>query len=139
MKIAIKNLQNKLAIRPAKIKKLILKILAGERIKEPGYINICFTDDPLIKKFNFKYLKTNSTTDVMTFNLSNNRIAKTLLADIMISTDTALRNAREFKTKAEYELMLYLAHGILHILGYKDHNKTQRKLMRKKEAEYVDR
>jgi len=139
MKITIKNLQNKLPICEAKIKKLILKILEGEGIKESGCINICFTDDALIKKFNLKYLKTNSSTDVMAFNLGNNSIGKVLLADIMISTDTALRNAREFKTKADYELMLYIAHGILHILGYNDHNKTQRKLMRKKEAEYVNR
>ncbi len=139
MKITIKNLQNKLPVSEAKIKKLILKIIEGEGIKESGCINICFTDDSLIKKFNLKYLKTNSSTDVMAFNLSNNSIGKILLADIMISTDTALRNAREFKTKTDYELMLYIAHGILHILGYNDHNKTQRKLMRKKETEYVNR
>ncbi len=139
MKITVKNLQNKLAISPVKIKKLILKVLKGEGIKESGYINICFADDPLIKKFNLKFLKTNSSTDVLAFNLNNNLENKILLADIMISTDTAIKNSRKFNTKPEYELMLYVTHGILHILGYDDRDKTQRKQMRKKEIEYVDR
>lgn len=139
MKITIKNLQNKLLISPVKIKKLILNVLKGEGIKESGYINICFADDPLIKKFNLKFLKTNSSTDVLAFNLNNNLENKILLADIMISTDTAIKNSRKFNTKPEYELMLYLAHGILHILGYDDRDKTQKKQMREKEIEYVDR
>ena len=139
MKITVKNLQKKLLISPVKIKKLILKILRGEGIKESGYINICFSDDSLIKKFNLKFLKTNSSTDVLAFNLNNNLENKILLADIMISTDTAIKNSRKFNTKPEYELMLYLTHGILHILGYDDHDKTQKKQMREKEIEYVDR
>ncbi len=139
MKITVKNLQKKLLISPVKIKKLILKVLKGEGIKESGYINICFADDPLIKKFNLKFLKTNSSTDVLAFNLNNNLENKILLADIMISTDTAIKNSRKFNTKPEYELMLYVTHGILHILGYDDRDKTQRKQMRKKEIEYVDR
>jgi probable rRNA maturation factor len=139
MKITVKNLQNKLLISPVKIKKLILNVLKGEGMKESGYINICFADDPLIKKFNLKFLKTNSSTDVLAFNLNNNLENKILLADIMISTDTAIKNSRKFNTKPEYELMLYLTHGILHILGYDDRDKTQKKQMREKEIEYVDR
>jgi len=139
MKISVKNLQKKLLISPVKIKKLILNVLKGEGVKESGYINICFADDPLIKKFNLKFLKVNSSTDVLAFNLNNNLENKILLADIMISTDTAIKNSRKFNTKPEYELMLYITHGILHILGYDDRDKTQRKQMREKEIEYVDR
>ena len=139
MKITIKNLQNKLAIRPLRIKKLINHILKEEGRKESGCINICFVDNPLIKKFNLKFLKTSSSTDVLAFNLNNEKKSKILLADIMISTDTAINNARKFKTTSDYELMLYVAHGILHILGYDDRTKTQMKRMRKSEAEYVNR
>lgn len=139
MKINIKNLQKKLSVKPKKIKELILNILAGEKIKGTGYINICFTDDALIKKFNAKFLKTDTSTDVLAFDLNDSRIGKILLADIMISTDTAINNARLFKTRPEYELMLYVTHGVLHILGYNDRNNAQKKLMRKKELEYVDR
>ncbi|TAM42123.1 rRNA maturation RNase YbeY [bacterium] len=139
MKININNLQKKITVKPGKIKELILNILKGEKIKGSGYINICFVEDPLIKKFNAKFLKNDSSTDVLAFDLNDAKIGKVLLADIMISTDTALNNAREFNTRPEDELMLYITHGVLHILGYDDRDKAQKKQMRKKELEYVNR
>ncbi|MEI6831181.1 MAG: rRNA maturation RNase YbeY [Candidatus Omnitrophota bacterium] len=139
MQILIKNLQNKVPLYPNRIKKLISGILKGERVKESGCINICFVNNTLIKKFNIQFLKNTSSTDVLAFNLSDRKKNKILLADIMISAETAITHARKFKTTPNYELMLYVAHGILHILGYDDRNNTEAKLMRKKEAEYVDR
>jgi len=134
MKIFIKNLQKKLPIREAKIKTLILKILRAEKIKRPGWINICFVDNYRIKKFNRKFLKTNTATDVLAFNLSRK---DTFTADIIISAQTAITNARKFKNSSEQELMLYTAHGLLHILGYDDHGHKKTALMRKKEKLYV--
>ena len=139
MKITITNLQKKLTVHPKKIKKLILKILKSEKIKESGSINVCFVNNPLIKKINAKFHKVNSTTDVLAFNLSNKIAEKTLLADIVISTDMAVKAAENFKTTKDYELSLYVVHGILHILGYNDQSKAQIKLMRKKESKYVNR
>lgn len=125
-----------MAIHPRKIRNLIRKILKGERIKKSGWINICFVDNALIKKCNARFLKKNSSTDVLAFDLGGK---ETILADIMISTDSAVKQAPVFKTSAPYELLLYVAHGILHILGYRDSTKNQIKLMRKKEREYVHR
>lgn len=137
MEITIKNLQNKLPINSLKIKNLIHKILKGEDAQGPGWINICFVDNPRIKKFNAKFLKVNSATDVLAFNLGGNK--KPILADIMVSTDKAIKQAAAFKTSPDYELSLYVAHGILHILGFNDRTKTQINLMRKKESVYVHR
>jgi probable rRNA maturation factor len=96
-------------------------------------------NNQLIKRFNAKFLKNNTPTDVLAFNSSNARIKKAIAADIMISTDAALKQARNFKTTPDYELLLYAAHGLLHILGYNDQTPAQIKLMRKKESQYVDR
>jgi len=139
MQILIKNLQNKVPLYPLRIKRLIFNILKGERVTESGCINICFVNNTLIKKFNIQFLKNTSSTDVLAFNLSDRKNNKILLADIMISAETAITHARKFKTTPNYELMLYVAHGILHVLGYDDRNNTEAKLMRKKEAAYVDR
>ena len=139
MKISVKNLQKKLPVSQKEVKELVRKILAGEKRMECGYINICFVDDGLIREFNARFLKENSSTDVLAFNLNDKGADKILLADIMISSDTAINNARKFNTDPGYELMLYIAHGVLHILGYDDKNKTLRKKMRKKELQYVHR
>lgn len=137
MEITIQNLQNKLPICSWKIKNLVRKVLEGENVKEGGWINICFVDNRRIKKFNAKFLKNSRATDVLAFNSGGGK--KQILADIMVSTEKAVKQARDFKTSPNYELLLYVAHGILHILGFDDRTKTQINLMRKKESVYVDR
>jgi len=138
VKITLCNLQNKLPVPAGKIKKLILKVLKGEKVKKSGWINICFVDDARIKKFNAKFHKRKGSTDVLAFDLSGQDNQNILLADIMISTQTAIKQALVFKTSREYELLLYVVHGILHILGFNDHTPAQIKLMRKKESQYVN-
>jgi probable rRNA maturation factor len=76
---------------------------------------------------NLKYLGKNRATDVMAFDISKNK-AK-ILADIVISGDTAVKNSKEFKTSSLYEAYLYVIHGVLHILGYDDETAQQRKIM----------
>ena len=138
MKITLQNLQKKVPVQTGKIKKLILKVLKGERVKESGWINICFVDNPQIRKFNAQFHKTKGSTDVLAFNLSDKKEKNIILADIMISAQEAKEQADSFKTTPDYELSLYVVHGILHILGFNDHTPQQIKLMRKKESQYVN-
>lgn len=134
MKITIKNLQKKIPINPKRIIKAALKTISLEGIKKPGEITLCFADDKTISEFNLQYLGRCYPTDVLAFNLSDNK--KNISADILISTDKAVSNARIFKTTPVYELYLYLVHGILHILGYDDKNIRKQKIMRKRQ-EYI--
>ena len=138
MRITIQNWQKKVPLSTGKIKKIIHKVLKGERVKESGWINICFVDNLQIKKFNAKFLKTNRLTDVLAFNLSDKKDKNIILADIIISTEAALKQAPNFETSPDYELSLYVVHGLLHILGFNDHTPRQIKQMRKKESLYVD-
>ena len=137
MKITLLNQQKKVSIQIKKIIKLIRKVLKGEGVKESGWINICFVDNQQIKKFNAQFLNINGSTDVLAFNSSTQKKKKIILADIMISAQEGLKQARKFKTTPDYELSLYVVHGLLHILGYNDHTPQQIKLMRKKESQYV--
>ena len=130
MKIIIKNLQKKIPINPKRIKKAALKTLFSEGLKKSGEITICFVNDKEIKELNLFYLGQNKPTDVIAFVILANR--KEILADIAISTDTAARNAKIFKTTPLYEIHLYVIHGILHILGYADKTTPQRRIMQGK-------
>ncbi len=56
-----------------------------------------------------------------------------LIGDIIISTDAAIQNAKAFKTSINYEIVLYVIHGILHLLGFDDHKEEDIKKMRKRE------
>lgn len=58
--------------------------------------------------------------------------------DIVISTDAAIQNANDYKSPLAREVVLYIIHGILHLLGYDDHSLREGKRMRKKEQELLD-
>ncbi len=60
-----------------------------------------------------------------------------LAGEIIISTTTAVRQAKEFATTTFQEIVLYMIHGILHLLGYDDHRPQDRLAMRRKEAELL--
>ncbi len=137
VRITIRNLQKRVLVHPQRIKEIINKTLKKENVKGKVEINICFISDTLIRKLNKKYLKKDSPTDVLAFNMTNPKDKNTLYADILVSTDTALRNARVFKTTPSYELSLYSVHGLLHLLGYDDHSLKNQKIMRKKEFKYA--
>jgi len=133
VKITISNLQKK-PIYPLRTKKSILRALRGEGVKR-GEITVTFVNDRLIKKLNQKYLRKNRATDVLAFDLAGD---KAVNGDIIVSADTALRNSRAYGTSAAYEQTLYAVHGCLHLLGYKDNNPGNAKIMRRKESSYAN-
>lgn len=53
--------------------------------------------------------------------------------EIVISTETAIRNSQIYKTRKLEEILLYIIHGILHLCGFDDHTKEQKKRMRQRE------
>ena len=102
--------------------------------KIPGEIVFVFCDDQYLLKKNIEFLKHNSLTDVITFDYSQkNKIS----GDILISIDRVKENAKIYNTTFLNELNRVMAHGLLHLLGYKDKTKKDIKLMRKKEDLYL--
>lgn len=92
-------------------------------------INILFLDDKGIRRLNRKFKNRRAATDVLAFETG----------DIAISVDTAGKNAKRFGTGISDELKLYIIHGILHLSGYDDTLSGDRKKMRKKEKELLDK
>lgn len=80
---------------------------------------------------NRRYSGKDEPTDVLTFDITGPK-DRGLCADIIVSTDAAVRNARTFKTTSEYELFLYAVHGVLHLCGYDDCTGRKRKRMQQK-------
>ena len=87
-------------------------------------------DDLQIKELNLLYLGEYRATDVIAFDIVNTK--KHLVADIAVSAETAVRNAKTFHSTPRYELFLYVIHGVLHLLGYNDDTIRKRELMQKK-------
>lgn len=108
-------------------------------MKKSGEITICFVDDKRIKELNSRYTGRNEPTDVLAFDITERNDKSHILAEIAVSTDAAMRNALSFNTSPSYELKLYVIHGILHLLGYSDKGRRQRRIMQQKEGFYVNK
>jgi probable rRNA maturation factor len=98
-----------------------------EILKDLGYqkweVSILLVDDPQIKEINNKYLHRNRPTDVISFSQiegEGNPENAHLLGDIVVSIETAQRQAQESHTSLQDEVTFLLIHGMLHLLGY-DH------------------
>ncbi len=86
-------------------------------------IGIVFVDDPQIRELNQRYLKRDRPTNVISFPMAQGEfpeINPQLLGDVVISVETAVREAKESGLSFEEEVAFLLIHGILHLTGY-DH------------------
>ena len=146
MEILVENLQKKVALNPPQILKIAKTILRYEGVKKVS-LSIVFVTRQRIKALNKKFLRRDYGTDVLAFDLTERKgtarraptpgNVKQIIGDIIISTDAALKNARIYKTALSQELTLYLIHGILHLLGFDDHQSRDIQKMRKKEQELL--
>ncbi len=122
------NLKNKLKIR------IWIKSILEKEGKILGDITYVFCTDKYLGEMNEKYLKHNTLTDIITFDYSEKGI---LTGDIFISIERVKENSGSFKTTLNEELGRVMAHGVLHLSGYKDKTPEEKRQMRSKENIYL--
>ena len=110
-----------------------IAIKAGFKIKELNYV---FCSDEYLYQINLEYLNHETYTDIITFDNSEKEFD--LSGDIFISIDRVNENAKTHNQEIETELSRVLAHGLLHLMGYKDKTKEESTLMRQKEEESIN-
>ncbi|MEW6326312.1 MAG: rRNA maturation RNase YbeY [Thermodesulfobacteriota bacterium] len=104
-------------------------------------LSILFVNDEEISRLNELYLNRSGPTNVISFPMRSPElpaIHPEILGDVVISTETAGREAGQEGISFEAKIDWLLVHGILHLLGY-DHEKTKEaRIMFKKERELLD-
>ena len=138
--IDVSNRQKVVPIHSRRIRRIAEKTLVHFRLGRYVRLNILFIDDIQMATLHERFLGKRRATDVLAFGMQEGRALKgdsLLLGDIAISTETAVRHAKRFRSKVDRELGLYVIHGILHLLGYDDHQKQARTKMRRKERELL--
>lgn len=140
MGITIVNLQNKRFISVKRIQDVAKFVLSSEGYPK-ALVSIAISTDNKIRKLNKLFLKRDRPTDVLAFSFVEGKFSKVnpahLLGDVVVSIDTAIRNARRYKTDVHKELYLYVIHGLLHLVGYDDRTRRKQTIIRKKEQEYL--
>ncbi|MDR2205635.1 MAG: rRNA maturation RNase YbeY [Flavobacteriaceae bacterium] len=116
--------------------KIWLKNLIVSEGKKLGEINYIFCDDEYLLKINQDYLEHDYYTDIITFDYVD---GKNISGDIFVSLPRISENASLLSKNFDEELRRVLAHGILHLCGYKDLSETEQKEMRDKEDFYLSK
>jgi rRNA maturation RNase YbeY len=93
-------------------------------------LNFIFCSDRALLEINRKYLKHNFYTDIITFDLSEK---DAIQAEIYISADRVKENSLELGVSFKSELSRVIFHGVLHLCGYNDKTKAEKKIIREKE------
>ena len=130
IKVIISNEQKAVKI-PTGVRLLVRRccnaVLTFEDFNEPAEISVTFVDDERIHELNREYRNVDRSTDVLSFPLGENGVydknpenGACLLGDIVISVETAVREAETYGHSLQREIGFLTVHSMLHLLGY-DH------------------
>ncbi|MES2645350.1 MAG: rRNA maturation RNase YbeY [Bacteroidota bacterium] len=117
------------------LKAFIIQIFQREatRLQELSYV---FCSDEYLLAINQQFLKHDFYTDIITFDLTE-ALSDAISGEVYVSVDRVKDNAKALGLPFNEELLRVVFHGALHLCGYGDKKKSEIKLMRQKEDEYL--
>lgn len=112
-----------------------------EYAKNDYYVSLLITTNNVIQEINREYREKDSPTDVISFayNETENIGPVNIIGDIVISLERVKEQAAEYGHSVEREFYYVLCHGMLHLLGYDHIEEDEKKIMRKKEEEILEK
>lgn len=128
--IEFENLPQELSCEKVLLKQWLKRIIRNEGF-EPGDIHYTFYKDAELVEVNFKFLNHDTYTDIITFDYCNGGI---VAGEIFVSEERIRDNAVMLQEVLHNEMLRVVAHGVLHLCGYKDKTDEDAALMREKET-----
>ena len=151
LKVYVKNNQTEVKV-PVGIRLLIRRccqaVLTTEGFGKDAEVSVSFVSNSEIKNLNKIYRNKDAVTDVLSFPLTsedgkvelNPETGAVQLGDVVISLETAVKQAQNFGHSLEREVGFLTVHSMLHLLGY-DLEKSQldQRIMREKEESVLEK
>jgi probable rRNA maturation factor len=134
IEVETNNDQQLLPIDQGRLCKAIIAVLRGESVIS-GAVSLAVVDGPTIHKLNRRWLNHDYPTDVLSFLIE--RTGDHLEGEIVVSAEMALETAVRYNWAAGDELLLYVIHGALHLVGYGDNTDKAQATMRSRERHYM--
>ncbi|MGZ8940492.1 MAG: rRNA maturation RNase YbeY [Limisphaerales bacterium] len=142
--LQVRNRQRERAVN-IKFLRELTRVLLDEELRLSSYeLGIAFISAARMAAMNQQYLGHEGSTDVITFDYregyergGEDGSAAELAGEIYISVADARRQAREFSTSWQEELVRYMVHGVLHLRGFDDSAPANRKVMKREEKRLV--
>jgi probable rRNA maturation factor len=134
VRIAITNQQSHVPCDAEQLRRAVRRVFQPPA-RRPVRIGVAIVDDATIHDLNRRHLSHDYPTDVLSYPLEDSPAA--LEGEIVVSAETARRNAPEYGWSPADELCLYVVHGALHLAGYRDKSPDERQAMRRAEREVL--
>jgi probable rRNA maturation factor len=127
----------KIEVRPPELGKLVKAICNRFKLSK-ATVSIAIADDAQIRKLNSRFLNSKSTTDCLSFDLSDDKGPQSpKLFELIVNGEMAVRQANMRKHSSEAELALYITHGLLHNFGFDDSTESLARKMHDMEDEIL--
>lgn len=116
------------AIEIEYLKSALLKVLSELDLRHPEVsaeeLSVVFCDDDYIQALNKTFRNKDRATDVLSFSQydPDSEVHSTTLGDVVVSIETAERQAKELGVELHTEMIRLLVHGVLHLYGYEHEN-----------------
>jgi probable rRNA maturation factor len=134
--VAIANRQRAVPVSSARLARAARRALAAVG-RAAGDVDLLVVDDAEIRRLNARHRGVARPTDVLAFPLETPDGAVPLVGQIVISAETAARQARRLDVPLATELDLLVTHGVLHLVGYDDRDPVEAVLMHRREREIL--
>jgi probable rRNA maturation factor len=134
LRVEISNMQTSVDFDGARMRQVAEAILRDAGVRD-ARLSLAVVDDGTIHELNRRFLKHDYPTDVLSFLLE--RDGDRLEGEVIVSADTAKRVSAEYDWPAADELLLYVIHGTLHLVGHNDTSTSDRAVMRGEERRYL--
>ncbi|HSY18715.1 MAG TPA: rRNA maturation RNase YbeY, partial [Candidatus Acidoferrales bacterium] len=138
--LVIANRQRRRKINSRLLREIVGGLLAKLQITDAELgINLVAAREMAL--VNETFLNHTGSTDVITFDhretVRKSRVATTIHGELFVCVDDAIAQAKEFKTNWQSEVVRYIVHGVLHLLGYDDLKPQLRRTMKREENRLV--
>lgn len=146
--LQVRNRRCGRAINSERVREIARALLEEELALRAYQLGIQFVSAKKMAEMNWEFLRHKGSTDVITFDYREGYGGRSgvdgfagleeseeldLAGEIFISVADALKQAKEFGTSWQEELVRYVVHGVLHLRGYDDLSAGKRKVMKREE------
>lgn len=134
--IPVANRQRRVKVTAREVRAVVAAVFAAEGAGEPD-ISVALVNDAVIRDVNREHLDHDWATDSIAFSYEDDPAPDAVSGEVVVSGETALREAQARGKDPRHELLLYVAHGTLHLLGWDDDTPARRRRMNARAADIL--
>lgn len=135
-RLRVQNRQRRLPVDIRRLERELARVAAREGLGGRT-VSVVLVSDRRIRRLNRDFHGCDDVTDVLAFDYGANDQAEDVDAEVVVSAQRAEAEARRRGLPTEGELLLYCIHGLLHLAGYDDRERTGRRRMWRRQFDHL--